>query len=283
MNHISLTCSDGVELAATVYTPQQVKAAVMIAPATGIKRRFYQAFATYLSHQGYGVITFDNRSIGDSQNGSINAVNASLINWGKLDMTVVLEALKQQFPDTTYHLIGHSAGGQLVGLMDNARDLKSLFNFAASSGNLANMKYPFKLKAAFFLNVFIPVNNLVFGYTNSQWVGMGERLPKKVASQWSRWCNGSGYVATDFGKAVQEHLYDELSFPSLWLHASDDGIAIHENVKDMVRIYTQSPSEIITLDPNEWGYNDIGHMKFFSSRRKGLWKYAIDWLEEHSA
>ena len=42
-------------LAATVFRPDTVKAAVMIAPATGIKRQFYQNFAQYLMEHGYGV------------------------------------------------------------------------------------------------------------------------------------------------------------------------------------------------------------------------------------
>ena len=47
-------------LAATVYRPKDaVKKAIMIGPATGIKRRFYQSFATYLAENGFGVVTFD--------------------------------------------------------------------------------------------------------------------------------------------------------------------------------------------------------------------------------
>ncbi len=275
---IKIECKDGFELAGTLYSPTSLKGAIMIAPATGIKRRFYNSFANYLKENGYGVICYDNRGIGDSKKGSINEVNASLINWGRLDMPAVLEKLKTIFPNQSYHLIGHSAGGQLLGLMDNATEIKSLFNFAASSGSLQNMTYPFKFNAFFYLNIFIPISNLLFGQTNSQWVGMGEPLPKLVAQQWQKWCNGKGYVATDFGKEIKQHLYDDLNFPSLWLYATDDGIAKHENVKDMARIYSKSKVEIVALKPKELGYQQLGHMGFFSSKNKELWKHAIDWL-----
>ena len=43
---------------------------------------------------------------------------------------------------------------------------------------------------------------------------MGDPLPKKVAQQWRKWCNGTGYVAMEFGDEVEEHLYDDLDFPS---------------------------------------------------------------------
>ncbi|WP_205161230.1 MULTISPECIES: alpha/beta hydrolase family protein [Arenibacter] len=278
---IAIECKDGFELAGTIYEPKSIKGAIMIAPATGIKRRFYNSLATYLAENGYGVICFDNRGVGDSKKGSINQINASLINWGRLDMTAVLEKLKESFPNQSYHLIGHSAGGQLVGLMDNASEIKSMFNFAASSGSLKNMNYPFKLFAFFYLNTFIPFSNLFFGLTNSQWVGMGEPLPKLVAQQWSRWCNGKGYAATDFGKAIQEHLYDDLDLPSLWLYAKDDGIANWVNVRDMSLVYSKSKAEIISIDPKELSSKRLGHMGFFSSKNKELWNYTLDWLSKH--
>ena len=68
-----------------------VKGAVMIAPATGIKRIFYHSLATFLADNGYGIICFDNSGIGDSKKGLINEVNASLVSWGTLDMPAVLD------------------------------------------------------------------------------------------------------------------------------------------------------------------------------------------------
>jgi predicted alpha/beta hydrolase len=277
-----INCEDGFELTVTIYFPKTYKAAVIIAPATGIKRTFYNSFASFLAENGYGVICFDNRGIGDSKQGNINNGNASLINWGQQDMTAVLNQLKVEFPNTTYHLIGHSAGGQLVGLMKNAEELASMLNFASSSGSLRNMRFPFTIQAQFFLNFFIPANNFFFGKTYSQWVGMGEPLPKMVAKQWSKWCNGTGYVATTFGKEIMEHLYDNINIPSKWLFATDDNIANQANVKDMVRVYSKTKAEIVALNPTEYGFKEIGHMKFFSSKYSILWKMALDWLHQHS-
>lgn len=277
---IKIKCQDDFELAGTIYTPKIIKGAIMIAPATGITKRFYNSFATHLTENGYGVICFDNRGIGNSKNTNINKGNASLINWGRLDMTAVMECLKSNFPNQTYHVVGHSAGGQLVGLMDNAFDVKSIFNFASSSGSLRNMQNPFKLKASFFLNIYIPINNLLFGKTNSQWVGMGEPLPKMVASQWKKWCNAKGYVESEFGKEIKEHHFYELDCPSMWVHATDDGIANLDNVKDMTRVYSKSKAEIVTLNPKDLNKKFLGHMGFFSSKNKELWSHALKWFDE---
>ena len=270
-------------LAATVYRPKTpVKKAVMIAPATGIKRQFYHNFATYLAEHGFGVLTFDNEGIDESLSTDLAKCDASLISWGRHDMPAVLDALQDEFTDATYHLIGHSAGGQLIGLMPNSQSIASVFNVACSSGRIKNMDMPYKLKAIGFMEAFIPLTNLTLGYTPSDKIGMGEPLPRGVARQWREWCNGAGYIKTAFGKSIHTHFYDEIDMPALWLGFSDDEIANSKNMDDMIRVFTKMPAEKRFLDPKDFGVSSIGHMRYFSSRTNAkapkLWQMAIDWL-----
>ena len=270
-------------LAATVYRPKdEVKTAVMIAPATGIKRQFYHNFATYLAASGFGVLTFDNEGVGESLNSDLSKCDASLISWGRHDMPAVLDALQDEFPNATYHLIGHSAGGQLIGLMPNYQAIASVFNVACSSGQIKNMDMPYKLKAIGFMNAFIPLTNLTFGYTPADKIGMGEPLPRSVARQWREWCNGAGYIETAFGKSIHTHFYDEIDMPALWLGFSDDEIANSKNIDDMIRVFSKMPVEKRFFEPEEFGLNSIGHMRYFSSKTNAkapqLWQMAVDWL-----
>jgi predicted alpha/beta hydrolase len=275
-------CSDQYALAATLFSPvKALKGAVLLGPATGIKRQFYAHFASYLAENGYGVISFDNRGIGESLVGNVRKSEASLQCWGEIDMPAVLEQLKVSFPNTKYHLIGHSAGGQLVGLMHNALEFSSMFNFASSSGQISNMTLLHRLKAHFFMNFFIPINNALFGFCNSQWVGMGEPLPQKVAQQWRDWCNGEGYVKVSFGKTVHNHHYDSLTLPSMWVNAADDEIAIDANVLDMLSVFPKLQAETLTLFSKDYELNEIGHMKFFSRRSQALWSHALNWLDKN--
>lgn len=277
---IKITCSDGFILGGSLFEVEKPKAAIMLGPATGIKRNIYQAFAGFLAENGYTVLTFNNRGIGDSKGAHINEGEPSLLKWGKLDMTAALEYLKEAYPDKEYHLIGHSAGGQLPGLMENALELKSIFNVASSSGSMSTLSGGFRLQSLFFLNFFIPLSNFLFGKTNSQWVGMGEPLPKKVASDWSRWCNGKGYVQVDLDTKIKEHHYREMELAALWIHPTDDEIANFENVKDMIRVFPNMKAQIKTLDPKDHGLKEIGHMKFFHPKNQVLWKYALDWFDQ---
>lgn len=283
VEEIQIYCSDHTTISGTLYKTGFIKGAVMIAPATGIKRKFYHHFAVWLAEHGYAAITYDNQGIGDSLKGAIKLCPSSLESWGRIDQTAVLERLKSEFPNIKYHLIGHSAGGQLVGLMENCHELSSMFNFACSSGSLRNMKMPFWLQANFFMYGFVPVNNLLFGYTNAQWLNMGEPLPKRVAAQWSEWCRGSGYIQTAIGKYIHQHHYDTLSIPSMWVLATDDEIANEENVDDMIRVYKKITVEKKILQPKKEGFKNIGHMKFFCKSHAELWNYALKWIDKHNA
>jgi len=198
-------------------------------------------------------------------------------------MPAVLAKLKERAGDAPLFLVGHSAGGQLAGLMHNADMLNGIFNVACSSGSLRNMAMPYRLKARFFMNVFIPLSNSFFGHTKSQLFGMGEPLPPGVASQWRHWCNGKGYVETAFGKEVTRHWYHGISAPSQWLLATDDDIANEANVKDMMRVYQRSASEYRQLAPKDYDLPEIGHMRFFSRQSKKLWPMAIAFFSQHSS
>ena len=165
--------------------------------------------------------------------------------------------------------------------MPNAKELSSVFNYACSSGKLTNMKFPFNIKAQVFMNIFIPISNLIFGCTKAHWMGMGEPLPRHVGRQWKEWCNGRGYIKTTFGKEVQEHWYDEFEVSSFWVNASDDDIANTKNVKDMLKVFTILKAKTLELNPQDYNFKDIGHMKFFSKRKKALWPLVLNWLEEN--
>jgi len=181
---VTIPCTDNVNLSALLYMPSDAPVcAVMLAPATGIKQGFYSHFADYLVQQGIAVLTYDNRGIGDSPKHAGVMRHATLQCWGQKDMPAALAYLQRTFAHLPLHLIGHSAGGQLAGLMPNAHAFTSIVAYGSSSGSLRNFSAPYKYKAHFYMNLFIPLTNLLCGQTQSHWMGMGEPLPKGVGAQ----------------------------------------------------------------------------------------------------
>jgi len=196
-------------------------------------------------------------------------------------MAGALEKLKSLFPGLNYHLVGHSAGGQIFGLMQNANEFTSVFNFACSSGSIQNFNGIFKLGSLYLMKFFMPINNFLFGYAKTNLKGLGEPLPRNVAKEWSEWCLGSGYVKVYLDQTKSKFNFEKVNMNSLWMHATDDKIANLKNVKEMIDVYPNLKSKTMTISPNDYGFKNIGHMSFFSKKKSKLWQIALDWFSEN--
>ncbi|MDA2928912.1 hypothetical protein MYX84_03015 [Acidobacteria bacterium AH-259-O06] len=67
---LKVPATDGYLLAATLYRSGQeekIGRFVLINSAMGVKRRYYNSYARFLSENGFTVLTFDYRGIGDSR------------------------------------------------------------------------------------------------------------------------------------------------------------------------------------------------------------------------
>src|SRR5690242_17565370 len=91
-----LITRDETPIAATLFLPESHNAnqqTVLIASAMGIPRRFYRHYAGFLAEQGFVVLSFDYRGIGDSRKGSLWGNEASMAEWGGQDLQAALKWL----------------------------------------------------------------------------------------------------------------------------------------------------------------------------------------------
>jgi len=263
--------------------PDAPRAFVLICSATALRQQFYWKFAEWMTTQGYGVLTFDYRGIGASLNGrSVRDCSARKQDWGQLDMPAALDFLDCKFPELPIHLVGHSVGGQLIGLMPNHERLERIVTVGSSSGYLYNLASGTRLFAAFLLKVYIPISAKLLGYVPTRWIGWGEDLPAQVALQWAAWCTRPGYVLNALGSDVAVDFFDQIKGPILWLTATDDPIATPENIDDMLRLYESASVTRGRINPREYGLERIGHIDFFRGRNAKLWPLIADWLSPKS-
>lgn len=245
---------------------------VLICPATGIIQKFYFPFARWLASQGYSVLVFDYRGIGKSlEQEHVKHCDAKKQDWGLYDMPAALDFLLELSGQQSAYLIGHSAGGQLFGLMHNHAKVRGVLAVASSSGHVKNIRKDKRNGAKFMLRWVIPISSALLGYVPAKRFGWGENLPKGVALQWAKWCSSPGYVENEFGQGVQQHWFESFSSPITFVHASDDEIATLPNVEDIMRLFTKASKKRMEIQPEAFKLAKVGHIDIFREHCNSIW------------
>lgn len=271
---LEISCKDGYALSGRFYATalsKQKKYPVLICPATGITQHFYQDFAQWLTTQGYDVLSFDFRGIGRSLHGPLKDSQASIVNWGQLDIPAAIDALLCKSQADQVLLLGHSAGGQLLGITPNHQKVAKLIAVSGSTGHIKGLTGKTKILAPIMFKLIFPLARITAGYGPTQAIGMGENLPKDVAKQWAQFCSQPGYAINAIGKTVFEDYHAKVNCPISVLWSSDDEIATRRNVKDLLRLYPNAKTEMIELKPQSYQHKAIGHMLMFKKSHQNLW------------
>lgn len=278
MNHsyqdITINCQDQYQLSARFFPSNyddKQKLPILISPATGITQQFYQSFAEWLSTQGHACMTFDFRGIGKSLHGHVKDSKASIQDWGQLDLPAAIDELCRITQAAKILMIGHSAGGQLLGVVPNHAKISKLVAIAGSTGHVKHLKGRTKLLAPVMFKLIFPIARLTKGYGPTKFIGMGENLPKDVAKQWAEFCSKPGYIQNAIGKTILEDFHHQISTPITVLWATDDQIATEKNVKDLIRLYPNSRTQMIEVKPADYEHQHIGHMHMFKKSHQNIW------------
>jgi len=272
---IDITCDDGRRLKGVFVEARVPVGAALIAPATGVPAGFYYPFQRALGREGFSSLVFDYRGVG----GGIETLRKDPTrkqDWGERDMPAALEALRERCPDLPMTLVGHSAGGQLVGLMPNVSRFERIIQVSASSGSIWGMRLGYAIYCALLLACYIPVCCALLGYAATKKIGWGVDLPSGVARQWARWCLGRGYLERDFGRTIERHWFASIRCPVLNITMGDDPLATADNVRDLLRLFTKADVEVRRLDPAAFGLARVGHAGFFRRANRILWPQVFE-------
>jgi predicted alpha/beta hydrolase len=281
---LSIPAADGLPLAASFYAPaarpEGAAGTVVLASATGVKRHFYDAFARHVAERGFRVLTFDYRGIGGSRpaaTGGVRQVRATMRDWGERDLEGVLAWTAERFRGDPLRLLGHSVGGQLLGLAPSADRVDRAAFVGSQSGYLGHYELPWRWAYRIVMHAAIPVAARTFGYFPASRLGLGEDLPGGVAAQWARWCRDPAYFFAD-GDGVPREGYERLRMPLLAVGIADDTIAPPRAVDALVRVYANAAVERVHLRPADVGLSRIGHFGFFRPPAAPAWRVASDWI-----
>ncbi|MDI4635074.1 alpha/beta hydrolase [Pelomonas sp. V22] len=273
LRHTQLRCSDGRLLAASWHEPVgPVRAVAAVSPATAVARGFYRAFAEWLAGRGYAVLSYDYRGIGESREQALHQESARLRDWAQLDMGAALHAaqrrrlLEQAAQGEPLGLlwIGHSFGGNAVGLTPGYEQADALLGVAAQAADWRFWAGFAKLKAWLFFHAMLPLSSHALGHAPGWLLGArAQGLPKGAALEWAAWGRRRGFMFTD--PTLQGQLaYDRFEGPvHLWNITDDHLFGPAPAVDELARQFTAAKVARHTLDPAALGLSEIGHFAMF--------------------
>lgn len=282
--NIFIEARDGFKLSSIIRRPHsKIKGVIQINCGTGIPQNLYFNLAKYLTESGYVTVTYDYRGIGNSKPESLKGFQANLEDWGRLDITSVFDWIDNEFPSERKIIIGHSMGGQLVGLMDNYDKIDTLILIASSTGYWKDMSSPFKWLMPPLWFLLIPRIVSVYGYANAELIGQGENLPKGVALQWRDWCINPNYFDDHFIKSYTKLYFDKFQIPVKSIVIQDDPIANKITANKLVGYYKNGKIEVEEISPQAIGVKKIGHAGYFSRKFKDtLWNRLKEDIENRN-
>lgn len=274
---LRLRARDGVPLAATFHRGAGGDC-VVVAGATGVKRQVYTPFARFLVSRGFSVLTLDYRGIGGSRPpGTLRAFQARMQDWGTHDLDAALAWAVDNARPRRLLVVGHSVGGQLLGLADHA-DLVDAAAFVGSqSGYWGHWPLGTRLGIGALWFALIPGLSPMLGRFPSRRLGLGEDLPRGVAEQWARWGRDPDYLLR--GDAKRREQYAQLRLPILMVSLDGDVYAPHAAVDALAGFYAGAKVERRRLAKGP----TTQHFTAFRPGDPALWADLADWLADPAA
>lgn len=276
---VELEARDGFPLAATLFEPEgPPSTAVLLAPAMGVRRGFYDAFCAWLSGRGLCLLSLDYRGTGGSRPERLRELDGDLYDVGRCDLPAALDWLGDRCPGVPLALVAHSVGGQLAGLLPRPGRLSRILAVAAATGHWRYWPRPQRWALAGLWWVAIPVLSRALGRFPGEVAGLGEDLAPGIARNWARWGRNPHYLVDRDGLPLREGFR---SFDGRLRAYSftDDPFAPRRAVEELLGWYASADREHRRVAPRQVGQEAIGHMGFFREGcREPLWRESAEWL-----
>lgn len=240
-----------------------------------MKRSLYRRFAEYLATRGYHTVTWDWRGTGESRPVSLRGFPATMRDWGRQDLTGMIDWAGREFPSLPILVIGHSFGGQALGLMQGGERITAAATVSSQSGYWGWWPFPIRYWYAVLWHFLVPGLTRLVGWFPSRPLGLGEGLPRGVALEWSSWCRNPDYLGDWSG-------HQAFGAPLLSMGFTDDSYAPPRAVAELHNHYGSAEKTLRILSPRDAGLPRIGHFGFFRPEAQRLWDEVANWLDGKS-
>jgi predicted alpha/beta hydrolase len=250
----------------------------VVAGATGVQQRFYRRFAEFAASDGYDVVTFDYRGIGESAPATLRDFPMHFSDWATLDIAAVIEATRDARP---LFVVGHSYGGVAFGLVPNIREVDAIYAFGTGAAWHGWMPWPESLRVLALWHIVGPIVTRLVGYLPGSLIGLGSDMPLGVYAGWKRWSGFRRFFFDDPRMVDQARAAAAVRLPVAAANATDDLWAPPRSRDVLMGAYTSIELTPVTIDPRQRGLGRIGHVGYFRPSATPLWNDALDWLDGH--
>ena len=279
------TAADGFVLGGFTWRqalPDTQRPVVIINAATSVHCRHYSRFADYLFANGFDVITYDYRGIGESRPGSIKGLNASWTDWGALDFEAMLRRAQREFSGQPIDVVGHSFGGCAAGLGESGQVIRRLVTVGAQFAYWRDYAPEQRWRMFGKWHLLMPLLTLFCGYFPGKRLGWLEDTPAGVVRDWST--PTARYERRPSGRAMLArtgHLpFANLRAQTLAISISDDPYGTIAAIERLLNYFSHAPNTHLRIDPQDIGEQQVGHFAFFRSAYQAtLWPIALNWLQ----
>ena len=272
---VDISCRDGIVLGGHLWRGGTL-GRIIINPATGAAARYYHRYARFLARQGLTVLTYDYRGIGLSRPVDIKRCCFRWRDWGEGDFAEAVRFMEGEGPLT---VIGHSIGGFLIGLAENAGRVDRVLTVGAQYAWWGDYAPGQRLGLFVKWHVVMPLLTAVHGYFPGRRLGWLEDLPAGVANEWS--FRGPGFETSHprAERAAVLARMGRVTAPILAVAISDDALGTVPAIQRTLGYYRQAPRTIAGIQPGGYGCAKIGHFDLFHDRHMaGFWRDSLSWL-----
>lgn len=269
---------DGFTLAADLVRPDSapIRAGVLLAPAMGVRRQFYNRVASHFASNGIATLLVDYRGIGDSAPHRLRGFRATLRDWAERDLAAALASLREHVPGVPLVWLGHSLGGQLLGLLRDPPIARALF-VASQSGHWRHWRGRGRVAMWALWHVVLPIVTPLAGRLPLRALRQGEDVPAQVALEWARWARRPDYILS-VAHDRPEIAFNAMRAPIRSYVIADDAYAPRAAVEALLRGYRVAPTELRVVRPRDAGMRRIGHFGAFTPAAATLWQEWTQWI-----
>jgi len=271
-------CADGYRLQGHWHRPSTATGlTVVLAPAMLVREGFYGRLASWLADQGVHTLTFDYRGAGTSLAAETERWSHRLEHWGQRDLSAVIGAARRARPDDRVALIGHSMGGQIIGLTPALHDLEAVVTVAATAAWWGHWPRPERWGIRAWYHV-LPVLGRALPIFPAGRFGLGPDTASTLVRGWAKWGRHPDYLYGPFG--LRHHTADYTGRVLAYRFSDDISFGCARAVEALHRPFGQADLRIEALDPADHGLESLGHFGWF--RARSLWPAMLTWLRRGS-